>query len=85
MKNWQDNETFLLDVEKPTFGGRYCPINHEVFIREIQQELYKNNMNIVDKKYLTAQNGLVMCGEYQITSGDDTDMNLSIVFQNSFA
>lgn len=83
MKNWETNEDFLKSVEKPTYEGRYCAIPHDLFIDEINNQLAIKGMEIESKKYLVANKGQIMIGEYGIKA-DDTEMNISISFRNSY-
>jgi hypothetical protein len=83
MKNWQDTEDFLTGIEKPTYEGKYCAIPHEVFIDEINYQLMSKGMEIINKKYLVANEGKIMVGEYTIAA-DDMEMNIGISFKNSY-
>jgi len=86
MNRWTDNEQFLLDIEKPQRTASYTPIEHSVFITEIQEHLDKQNLTICDKKYSTNGKGTVLTGEYGICTIDNTDEEaiMSIGFQNSY-
>lgn len=83
---WSDNEQFLLDIEKPQITRSYAPIEHRVFITEIQEQLDKQGLKICDKKYSTNGKGTVLTGEYGICHVDNTDEEaiMSIGFQNSY-
>lgn len=83
MKNWQSNEEFLKAVEKPHAVGRYCPIAHDVFIDEIQKGLDERGLVVKSKKYLTANDGKIMTGEYSV-QGSNSDLNIGFNFQNSY-
>jgi len=82
---WTKTEDFLDSIEIPEYSNRYAPIKHNVFINEIKEGLDKQGLIITDKKYLIAQKGKIMCGEYMMDGGiKDMDMKVAISFQNSY-
>jgi len=83
MRNWEENEDFLKSIEKPTYEGKYCAIPHELFIDEINHQLSSKGMEVTNKKYLVANQGKIMTGEYTVKA-DDMEMNIGISFKNSY-
>lgn len=83
MKNWEKDELFLKEIEKPTYEGKYCAIPHDLFIDEINTQLVSKGMEVTDKKYLVANNGKIMIGEYMIKA-HDSEMNIGVSFRNSY-
>jgi hypothetical protein len=83
MKNWINNTDFLREIPLPTATKSYAPVPHTVFLDEIKEELYKNNYRIKEERYLSANNGLIMTGNYMI-EGEDSIISPSIYFTNSY-
>lgn len=84
MKNWQEKEDFIREIELPTYAGRYAVIPHNVFILELQEQLDKKNLVIDSKKYLTGNRGQILTGEYGLISNIETESQISIGFHNSY-
>lgn len=85
MKNWTDKEEEIMNVELPTqYNSSYSPIPHSVFIEELKEQLDKQGMVIESKKYLTANKGLIMTGEYGIKTTLDDSTQIAVGFHNSY-
>lgn len=59
------------------------PVSHAVFIDEIKEELYKRGHSVKTERYLTANNGLIMTGNFTIENPDG-EINPAIFFTNSY-
>lgn len=84
MKNWQEREEFLADIELPIKTESYSPVPHGVFVRDLQQKIQEKGYEIAYKRYLTNKNGQVLTGEYGIKTSLDDEMLMSVGFQNSY-
>jgi len=83
MKNWTNNTDFLREIPLPTQTRTYKPVSHAVFIDEIKEELYKRGHSVKTERYLTANNGLIMTGNFTIENPDG-EINPAIFFTNSY-
>lgn len=83
MKNWQNTTDFLREIPLPTETRTYKPVSHAVFIDEIKEELYKRGHSVKTERYLTANNGLIMTGNFTIENPDG-EINPAIFFTNSY-
>jgi hypothetical protein len=83
MKNWQNTTDFLREIPLPTQTRTYKPVSHAVFIDEIKEELYKRGHSVKTERYLTANNGLIMTGNFTIENPDG-EINPAIFFTNSY-
>ena len=83
MKNWQNTTDFLREIPLPTQTRTYKPVSHAVFIDEIKKELYKRGHSVKTERYLTANNGLIMTGNFTIENPDG-EINPAIFFTNSY-
>ena len=83
MKNWQNTTDFLREIPLPTQTRTYKPVSHAVFIDEIKEELYKRGHSVKTEMYLTANNGLIMTGNFTIENPDG-EINPAIFFTNSY-
>jgi hypothetical protein len=83
MKNWQNTTDFLREIPLPTQTHTYKPVSHAVFIDEIKEELYKRGHSVKTERYLTANNGLIMTGNFTIENPDG-EINPAIFFTNSY-
>lgn len=83
MKNWQETTDFLREIPLPTQTRTYKPVSHAVFIDEIKEELYKRGHSVKTERYLTANNGLIMTGNFTIENPDG-EINPAIFFTNSY-
>lgn len=77
------SEEMLKNVEVPKATASYSPVNHGDIIDEIQESLYKNNLTISNKTYLSANGGKQVIAKYIINS-DDNEMQRQIIFRNSY-
>jgi hypothetical protein len=86
MRNWTENENFLLEIPLPEVTRTYSPIPHGIFINEVQELLDKEGLKVCDKKYLVNSKGTMMTGEYGICHQEEGDKEaiMSIGFQNSY-
>lgn len=83
MKNWQNTTDFLREIPLPTQTRTYKPVSHAVFIDEIKEELYKKGHSVKTERYLTANNGLIMTGNFTIENSN-SEFNPAIYFTNSY-
>ncbi len=83
MKNWRNTTDFLREIPLPTQTRTYKPVSHAVFIDEIKEELYKRGHSVKTERYLTANNGLIMTGNFTIENPDG-EINPAIFFTNSY-
>lgn len=84
MTNWISSEESLKAIPLPQVTRTYCPIPHNVFIEELQEQLDKKNLQIISKKYLTNKNGLMLTGEYGLAAPDDMEVSMLLGFHNSY-
>ena len=83
MKNWQNTTDFLREIPLPTQTRTYKPVSHAIFLDEIKEELYKRGHSVKTERYLTANNGLIMTGNFTIENPDG-EINPAIFFTNSY-
>ncbi len=83
MKDWKNNTDFLKTIPLPEKSRTYVPVSHAVFIDEIKEELYKRGHSVKTERYLTANNGLIMTGNFTIENPDG-EINPAIFFTNSY-
>jgi len=76
-------EQDIKNVTEITYEGtRYSPILHKQVIDTIDEYLYKNNISVRGKEFLTASNGQRVIGKYNIAY-PDSEMGYMINFRNS--
>lgn len=83
MKNWQNTTDFLREIPLPEQTRTYKPVSHAIFIDEIKEELYKRGYSVKTERYLTANNGLIMTGNFTVDN-PDSHINPAIFFTNSY-
>jgi len=83
MKNWKNTTDFLREIPLPEQTRTYKPVSHAIFIDEIKEELYKRGHSVKTERYLTANNGLIMTGNFTIENPDG-EINPAIFFTNSY-
>ena len=83
MKNWKNTTDFLKEIPLPEQTRTYKPVSHAIFIDEIKEELYKRGHSVKTERYLTANNGLIMTGNFTIENPDG-EINPAIFFTNSY-
>ena len=83
MKNWKNTTDFLREIPLPEQTRTYKPVSHAIFIDEIKEELYKRGHSVKTERYLTANNGLIMTGNFTVEN-PDSHINPAIFFTNSY-
>jgi len=83
MKNWKNTTDFLREIPLPEQTRTYKPVSHAIFIDEIKEELYKRGHSVKTERYLTANNGLIMTGNFTVDN-PDSHINPAIFFTNSY-
>lgn len=83
MKNWQDKEDFLLDIEIPVKTKSYSPVPHAKFVNDLNEKIYKAGYEVVHKRYMADGKGQTLTGELAV-KGADSEITSSIGFQNSY-
>jgi hypothetical protein len=76
-----ENEIILAPI--PTETNSYKPVPNEVLINEVQEQLYKANMRIVNKRYNANANFTQMFATYEIEA-NDSEQRLMVGFRNSY-
>ena len=77
------SESDIKQVTEITYQGtKYSPILHKDIIESIDEYLYKNNIQVRGKEFLTASNGQRVIGKYNIAYPDQ-EMGYMINFRNS--
>ena len=76
-----ENEIILAPI--PTETNSYKPVPNEVLINEVQEQLYKANMRIVNKRYNANANLTQMFATYEIEA-NDSEQRLMVGFRNSY-
>lgn len=83
MKNWEINKEFLLAIPPPEKTKSYTPIEHSVFINELQDEVRKQGYEIAEERYLPASSGQILTGTFRL-KGDGTELSPALGFTNSY-
>jgi hypothetical protein len=84
MNNIEFIENQLIAAPIPKETSTYKPISNKILLNELQEELYKRNMIISSKKYLTNNHFNSMVGRYSIKSNSVDDLEMAIAFKNSY-
>jgi hypothetical protein len=84
MKDWSTTREFLLEIPKPIATKSYSPIAHSVFINELQEELYKKGYEVAEERYLHANKGQILTGNFRITDNTSNELMPCINFTNSY-
>lgn len=74
----------LQNVPVPTQTTTYKPITHTELDTLIKEALIRNNFILTNSTYLMARDGKEAVGKYNINYGDDSDIGLMVVWQNSY-
>lgn len=83
MKDWTTTREFLLEIPRPEETKSYTPIAHSVFINELREELDKRGYTVAEERYLHANKGQILTGNFRVTNGD-SEMMPMINFTNSY-
>lgn len=78
------SEEYLKSIALPDTTKSYRPFSHGQLIDLTKEHLDKNNLYIKKETYLTADDGALMTGKFQISSIEDNEMALTIMLQNSY-
>jgi hypothetical protein len=83
MKDWTTTREFLLEIPRPIETKSYTPIAHSVFINELREEIDKRGYIVAEERYLHANKGQILTGNFRISNGN-TEMMPTINFTNSY-
>ena len=83
MKDWTTTREFLLEIPRPEETKSYKPIPHSVFINELREEIDKRGYIVAEERYLHANKGQILTGNFRITK-DNSEMMPTINFTNSY-
>jgi len=84
MKTWQNDSTFLKNIPLPENTGTYSAVPHAVFLDEIKEELYKKGYEVAEERYLHANKGQILTGNFRITNNTNSELMPCINFTNSY-
>ena len=78
-----ETEQFLNGIVIPEKTLSYTPIPHGNIINKLKEELDRNNLQLDSSNYVTAREGKVVVGNYNIIA-DDPKFQMRIMFKNSY-
>ena len=84
VKSYNTTIAELSKVELPIQTISYKPINHLSVIDSIKEQIDKKNIVISSEIYKSNSNGNQLTGEFRFKSNLDKDIDLSLIFQNSY-
>ena len=73
----------LLALPVPQKTGSYSPVPHGVVIDTVLESLYKANIEVIGETYKLGNEGQQVEGYFQLKGGDN-EMNLRLIFHNSY-
>lgn len=77
-------EQFLKNVEVPLETSTYKPVEHRIVIDTIEETLYKANIDILKKNFLSTNKGNQVTFHYTLDLSDDKEQAIQIIAQNSY-
>ena len=84
MKSYNTTIGDLMNVEFPIETDTYKPIRHIDVIDSIKEQIDKKNIIISKEIYKSANSGLQLLGELRLASKIDNEIDMSMLFQNSY-
>lgn len=83
MKYYTTSE-YLKNIELPQQTSSYKPVAHSIVIDTIEETLYKANIGILNKSFLSARKGNQATFHYILDLSDDKEQAIQIIAQNSY-
>ncbi|MDM7918644.1 MAG: hypothetical protein QUS12_05700, partial [Methanosarcina sp.] len=74
----------LISVSLPEETRTYKPITHEQVMDLTLESIYQAGLTVEREEYRSGREGNVATGSYYISTGGDSEMQLKIVWQNSY-
>lgn len=82
--NYYTTSEYLKNVKVPIQTSTYKPVAHSIVIDTIEETLYKSNINILNKKFLSTNKGNQATFHYTLDLSDDKEQAIQIIAQNSY-
>lgn len=83
-KSYETLKDEVFKIELPEQTRSYKPISHQSVIEGILEQVDKRNLIVDHEIYKTANSGLQLSGEIRFKSGLDSDLDMQLVFLNSY-
>jgi hypothetical protein len=74
----------LFAVEVPMQTRTYKPVSHRNIIETTLEQIDKSGFVVKDEHYISAQNGFIATGYYNLEYFADPEVNIRIAWQNSY-
>ena len=74
----------MLTAPVPKETATYKPVSHKQLIDLTLESVYQSGFDLDKEHYITARQGDIATGRYTIKNVQDNDMQLQIVWQNSY-
>lgn len=84
VKSYNTTIAELSKVEIPEMTSSYKPVKHLDIIESIKEQIDKKNILISKEVYKSANSGLQLLGEFRLVSKLDDEIDMSMLFQNSY-
>ena len=84
VKTSKSAKDIMLTAQVPPQTTTYKPISHRQLVDLTLESVYQSGFDIDKETYLTGRNGDVATGRYTIKNVKDDDMQLQVVWQNSY-
>ena len=84
VKTNKSAKDIMLTAQVPRQTTTYKPISHRQLVDLTLESVYQSGFDIDKENYLTGRNGDVATGRYTIKNVKDEDMQLQVVWQNSY-
>lgn len=83
-ESYESTRDYLINVALPTETRTYKPVAHEQLINLSLEGIVKNGLEIERELYSTAMDGNIASGRYIIKNAGDSEMNLQLIWKNSY-
>ena len=84
VKTDRSAKDIMLSAQVPVQTVTYKPISHRQLVDLTLESVYQSGFEIDNENYLTARDGDVATARYTIKNVKDNDMQLQVVWQNSY-
>lgn len=82
--NYYTTSEYLKNIELPQQTSSYKPVSHSIVIDTIEETLYKANIEVLNKFFLSARKGNQATFHYTLDLSDDKEQAIQIIAQNSY-
>lgn len=84
VKSFLTTKEALYEIPVAIQTSTYKPVSHKNVIESILEQIDKKNIKVSSEIYKSSSNGNQLQGEFRFKSGMDSEIDMSMIFQNSY-